>query len=269
MIYSLICWFSQGEKGVRRVGAKRILYQFDQLEQIPILERPKFTFAHILLTHPPYHFDKSGEIIRPKIAKQKEEKTLYLDSIAFANKKILDLVDKIIEKSERPPVIILQADEGPYSGMIKNVKRGKGDKRRLRSGILNAIYFPDKGQELLYETISPVNTFRLIFNIYFGANLELLDDRTFVFKSRKNLYQFTDITLQLDFGALLVRSKPRRAKIFLNGKFTGFHTNRSLSEIEPGTYTLKLVKPKYKEFTKTIKIEAGDKKTIRAVLTRE
>jgi hypothetical protein len=41
---------------------------------------------------------------------------------------------------------------------------------------LNAIYFPDKNYKDLYSEMSPVNTFRVIFNNYFGQHLPLLKD---------------------------------------------------------------------------------------------
>jgi len=51
--------------------------------------------------------------------------------------------------------------------------------RRIRSRILSAYYLPDRGNKLLYSSISPVNTFRVIFNYYFGTNLDLLPDYTY------------------------------------------------------------------------------------------
>jgi len=45
--------------------------------------------------------------------------------------------------------------------------------------ILNAYYLPDGGSEAIYPAISPVNTFRTIFNRYFGGNLPLLEDRSY------------------------------------------------------------------------------------------
>ncbi len=42
---------------------------------------------------------------------------------------------------------------------------------------LNAYYFPDGGSPQVYDSVSPVNTFRIIFNRYFGADLPLLPDR--------------------------------------------------------------------------------------------
>jgi hypothetical protein len=45
--------------------------------------------------------------------------------------------------------------------------------------ILNAYYLPRGGNEVLYPDVSPVNTFRLIFNRYFDAGLPLLDDLSY------------------------------------------------------------------------------------------
>jgi hypothetical protein len=45
--------------------------------------------------------------------------------------------------------------------------------------ILNAYYLPGVDPNLLYNTISPVNTFRIIFNQYFGAHYDLLPDTSY------------------------------------------------------------------------------------------
>ena len=46
-------------------------------------------------------------------------------------------------------------------------------------GILNAYYLPGIGQGDLYPTISPVNSFRVVFNQYFGGKFPLLPDLSF------------------------------------------------------------------------------------------
>jgi hypothetical protein len=45
-----------------------------------------------------------------------------------------------------------------------------------RMAILNAIYFPENEYDALYPSISPVNTFRLIFSHFFGSDELLLPD---------------------------------------------------------------------------------------------
>ncbi|MBW1933532.1 MAG: hypothetical protein JRI56_11115, partial [Deltaproteobacteria bacterium] len=42
--------------------------------------------------------------------------------------------------------------------------------------ILNAMYLPGMDYSEISPAISPVNTFRLIFNHYFGADYPLLED---------------------------------------------------------------------------------------------
>ena len=66
---------------------------------------------------------------------------------------------------------------------------------RSRMGIINAFHLPgEKCEDLLYDSISPVNSFRLIFNCYFNTNFEYLDDLSFYYNQEKNdLINVTDI----------------------------------------------------------------------------
>jgi len=58
---------------------------------------------------------------------------------------------------------------------------------------LNAYYLPDDGDGLLYESITPVNTFRLIFSSYFNSRYDLLEDNSY-FSTYERPYQFVDVT---------------------------------------------------------------------------
>jgi hypothetical protein len=69
-----------------------------------------------------------------------------------------------LERSETPPIIILQGDHGLDGPLASQM------------AILNAYYLPEDGDQFLYETISPVNTFRIIFNHYYGGNYGLIED---------------------------------------------------------------------------------------------
>ena len=42
--------------------------------------------------------------------------------------------------------------------------------------IFNAYYFPDTNKSIFYNNLSPVNSFRLLFNTYFKENYSLLED---------------------------------------------------------------------------------------------
>ena len=89
----------------------------------------------------------------------------YRDQVIYINSRMQEILPKIIENSSRPPIIVLQGDHGPTVASSP----------RSRMSNLNAYFFPDAA-EAVYPTITPVNTFRVIFNTYFGQNLELLDD---------------------------------------------------------------------------------------------
>ena len=63
-------------------------------------------------------------------------------------------------------------------------------------GILNTYRLPDVDPEEagLYQSISPVNSFRVIFNAYFGTDLPLLDDEVYIFDRQANLYDLHAIS---------------------------------------------------------------------------
>lgn len=67
---------------------------------------------------------------------------------------------------------------------------------RERLSILNAYYLPGR-ENAYYKAITPVNTFRVIFNQYFGTKLSILPDRSF-FSIYSDWFNFTDATEILD-----------------------------------------------------------------------
>jgi len=98
---------------------------------------------------------------------------------------MLEILEILIEESDVPPIIVLQADTGTGSGS--------------EFKILNAYYLPDDGYESLFSTISPVNTFRLIFDTYFGSSLGLLPDYSIGGVSKDDLVlENSEACLQLD-----------------------------------------------------------------------
>ncbi|MDP2671619.1 MAG: sulfatase-like hydrolase/transferase [bacterium] len=164
----------------------RILFGLQSLKKIP-QERggPKFVFGHILLPHAPYVLDQNCKPIRPEQTKKHSPVVNYLNHIKCANSNIKEIVNNILAQSKNS-IIVIQADEGPTP--ILNKVSQRWDKSSLKSlkektGILNAYYFPDQNYKNLYQTITPVNTFRLVFNQYFGANFKKLEDKIFIFEN--------------------------------------------------------------------------------------
>jgi len=141
---------------------------FDSIEKFPQMEGSYFVYAHINAPHGPYVFDEYGNY---RFSEDPEKNlTDYTDTITYLNKRVLEVVDNIIENSTIPPLIILQSDHAMH------IVAAAYDKVK----ILNAYYFPPEMQANLYETITPVNTFRLILRDYFNQEISLLPDKAFV-----------------------------------------------------------------------------------------
>jgi hypothetical protein len=144
---------------------RRTLYDLEKLRSLKSIQGPKFIFAHLLVPHS-FVFGPNGEPIAVDISTMTPEifKDGYVKQLMYIDNQIQDLVREIIANSSTPPIIILQGDHGPT---------GLGHAARV--SILNAYYLPGHENEL-YPTISPVNTFRVVLNSYFGQHLELLPD---------------------------------------------------------------------------------------------
>jgi len=179
---------------------KRIDYQFEELAKIPNIEGPTFVFAHMFTTHEPYLFDSNcncwvqGNISKPD----------YLDTISCSNSKVTVLIEELLASSEVPPIIILQADEGPFPGGQEawsathhGWEEASEGELQQKARILNAYYLPNTDDTILYPSITPVNSFRLIFNLYFNTELELLPDLTYAFNG--SVYNFMDVTSRVNY----------------------------------------------------------------------
>ncbi len=151
-----------------------VLYAFDALAEIPNIKEPTFVYAHILSPHPPYIFDRNGNPVSMQ-DNSWENKEAYLDQLIFADKKVEAVVDEILSKSNIAPIIILQGDHGPWI----TEPLGMPNSELIRFNILNAYFLPQNGNRLLYESITPVNSFRIVFNLYFGTNYDLLEDKSY------------------------------------------------------------------------------------------
>jgi hypothetical protein len=154
------------------------LYQFRTINEIPKIKGPKFVFAHFLMPHDPFVFKANGERATSKDILNNSRKENYLNQLKFVNQQIMKIIDNLLAADKNNPIIIIQSDEGP---------KGLSGKEALKihAGILNAYYFPKKARKYLYPAITPVNTFRVLFNQLFNTSYELLIDDTFVLKNNK------------------------------------------------------------------------------------
>jgi hypothetical protein len=188
---------------VRKSQQERVPYIFDRLAEIPRLKEPTFVFAHILIPHPPYVFDRNGNFLSEAEANRRSRTLNYVDQVIFTNQKSKILIDKLLSGSPTPPIILLQGDEGPYPLNYElneedfDWRQASKEELREKMRILNAYYLPQVDKSVLYPSISPVNSFRLVFNLYFGEHFELLPDESYAFVDRSHIYKFFNVTNKL------------------------------------------------------------------------
>lgn len=148
-------------------------------DTIPILkdnhDQPIFVFAHIMIPHPPYVFGPNGETVNVESLSFTDgwsNKKGYLDQVKYANKRMTDILDGILS-DENQSIIIVQSDHGPKLDV--DFVNTTDEMYAQVFGILNAYHLPGCDDQI-YDSISPINSFRIILNCYFDENYELLDD---------------------------------------------------------------------------------------------
>jgi hypothetical protein len=155
----VIDWGMYDESPEYRLKIKtNALKNLDNITDVP---GPKFVFAHLALPHGPFVFDENGNWTGGRL---KEEQG-YIPQLVYTNKRIIPILEKIIKNSDVPPIIMLASDHGVNES-----------DPTLRMKNLMAYYVPDEMRAKLYPTITPVNSFRLVFSSLGYADLPLYQD---------------------------------------------------------------------------------------------
>jgi len=139
---------------------------FTTLETAANVPGPKLVFAHIRIPHDPYLFARDGRFLPNQTAHNPG----YPDQVWYVNSRMLPIIDRIRQQTEVPPIIVLQGDHGS--------PEFRADPRRMK--ILNAYLVPERVADRLYAWVTPVNTFRLIFDGIFGTEMGTLPDRSYL-----------------------------------------------------------------------------------------
>lgn len=202
MLLEQTLFYQAALESSRRTRADKVLCGFRGLAALAERDEPTFAFAHFGHPHPPYLFDAAGEFrteldqdIDGHIAEQAD---LYIEQLIAMNEMTQSTVDEILARSEVDPVILILSDHGSDASFYADgPSRGWRDPTpgMLRERFRNFVAFrlPNGGNALVYDSISNVNTFRLVFNHLFDADYEMLPDRSY-HSHYGEPYHFTDVT---------------------------------------------------------------------------
>jgi hypothetical protein len=137
--------------------------------------KPHFVYGHFMVPHKPWLFDSHDEFISPEEALNVTNYSSYKNQIKFANKLMIELVSYIKNHNKPNTIIIIEGDHGFQFFRTDSIPL-------FAFKNFSAIYFPDKNYDFLYDTMSPINLFRIIFNKYFGQHYALLKDSSTIVK---------------------------------------------------------------------------------------
>jgi hypothetical protein len=159
---------------------------FNSMDELAHMPGPKFVFIHLIPPHPLFVFGPDGSFTDPAAFMDENRlytfdsyKLGYLNQAEYVNGQLETALSTLLSESSTPPVIILQGDHAPW------LQTGAG-----KFKILNAYYLPGHN-DLLYPTISPVNTFRLVLDAYLGADYPLLNDTSY-YSPVPNIYELQE-----------------------------------------------------------------------------
>jgi len=181
-----VCALAGCEAGrvlLRAQAADVMDWKFEQMKELAGGDSPTFVLAHLSLPHEPYlyHADCSHrDLFWPAGAGlfgDEEADRGYLDQIRCANRKVAALVDSILARSSRPPVILLQSDHGHGRfGVVPPLERLTPYQLRERMSVFSAYLLPGLPSAAIADSVTPVNAVRLVLRRYFGADLPPLED---------------------------------------------------------------------------------------------
>lgn len=175
-----------------QVHHDRVTHILNDLTERQKSDKPQFVFAHIICPHPPFVFGPNGESIHPQREFNMEDgshflndggtvdeyKTGYISQMKFINAQMTEVIDHLLEiDPNHRPIIIVQGDHGPGSELSWVGSAETNLKERF--SILNAILLPQNQNSSIYNTITPVNTFRVIANTLFDTKYEMLPDKSY------------------------------------------------------------------------------------------
>lgn len=165
------------------------------LRTIPT-EKPIFVVAHSYPPHPPFIYAADcsirDEIIHDygpmrdwgdDAAGRARYRQLYAESAECVSRQMVFFAREIVRR-DPDAIVIIQSDHGSdtmvdWSPEIP-LSRWPANAVEERFGILNAIRVPARCSQWQYDTMSPVNTFRLVLGCMQDAPPDLLPDRSFV-----------------------------------------------------------------------------------------
>jgi hypothetical protein len=183
---------------------RRIKRKFRRLHEIGNKAQPVFVLAHFVVPHRPAVMDAAGQCLeKPLFYRPSNYKIAYINYLTYFNDTILGIVDEQLRRrgrTGRKLLFVIQSDEGPFPISYVNLQNWERfsdlsvREIKMKMGTINALLLPGVSQGDIPTLGTPVNNWRIIFNMLSGSKMKLLPDRVFVYPTEKSIFAFCDVT---------------------------------------------------------------------------
>jgi len=134
--------------------------------------KPSFYYVHFYTPHEPFYFNKNHRLLSPDSALYVSDRSLpqfYTYNLEYASRKMFEVVNAILTHKKSNAIIVLLGDHGYRNNKLTY-------NSPLRCANLNAVYFPDRDYRSLYDSVTSVNTVRIVMNKALGTQYQLVPD---------------------------------------------------------------------------------------------
>jgi hypothetical protein len=144
-----------------------------KLSDLTDKRKPRLIYGHVYIPHFPYLYNAAGIPYKDSVYSETifHDKKRFSEYTAYGGKILVSLVEQLLQNNNQS-VIILQSDHGAALALYDD------SPKFYRFSNYSAFYFPDKDYTMLYDSISNINTFRVVLNKYLDQQLALLPDST-------------------------------------------------------------------------------------------
>jgi len=175
---TMLSVFSKYYKMLDPISEKRknyIVFTADKLASLTEIPSPRFVYVHLSLPHFPFMLDEKGN---PVDRKNYYNWNYYLGYYKYAITIAERMINNLLSNADpnRLPVIIIQSDHGARNGLAtwdSDAVTFTDYPGGLSNHILNLMYIPGYDFSSTPQDINPINTFPIIFNHLFNANIPL------------------------------------------------------------------------------------------------
>ena len=175
-----IRWLSKYNLFTTLENNNRLIQLVEQESKRKTLQ-PRFIYAHLYMPHPPFYYNRYG-VLKSKtmIGAENQEKPpqAYVDYLPYTNSKVKELINTVRQNTHDSAVIIFMGDHG-FRYADQTIE---GDFNFRNQ---HAVYFPDRDYHLLYDSMTSVNTFRIVFDKLFRQQFPLLKDSVIFLRDKK------------------------------------------------------------------------------------